>query len=354
MKKNIYYIMGVSGSGKSTVGELLSEQLRIPYFDGDDFHPECNVKKMQSGQSLQDEDRWGWLEKINQHAIKQSSGVGAIIACSALKPIYRNILEQGIENLTQWVYLKGDFELINSRMQARKEHYMPSSLLVSQFDTLVEPNNALVIDIANEPGIIVRKIVENTKMKAEFGLIGLGVMGKSLSRNLAQKGFKLSVYNRHVDDVEVNVAKNFVAEYDELSNSEGYDHLEQFVQSLETPRKIMLMVNAGAAVDAVIEALIPHLSKGDILIDGGNSHYKDTQRRVDSLTIDGFHFIGSGVSGGEEGALKGPSIMPGGDKESYSKISKFLETIAAKPVRDNTTVIIDHDLNVCFSVIPKY
>jgi 6-phosphogluconate dehydrogenase len=170
--------------------------------------------------------------------------------------------------------------------------------------------------------------MNNTK---EFGLIGLGVMGKSLSRNLASKGFRLSLFNRHVDGKEVKVAARFLEEFPaELQEVAGFDDLPAFVQSLETPRKIFLMVNAGAPTDAIIGDLLPLLSKGDILIDGGNAFYKDTQRRMDDLSAQGIHFIGSGVSGGEEGALKGPSIMPGGNHAAYQLIAPYLERIAAK------------------------
>ena len=166
--------------------------------------------------------------------------------------------------------------------------------------------------------------------KSDFGLFGLGVMGKSLSRNLGQKGFKISLFNRHVDEVEVNVAKNFKAEYQELKNAKAFDNVEEFVGSLTSPKKIMLMVNAGKTIDIVIDSLLPYLSENDIIIDGGNSNYKKTKERFDYLQTKGIQFIGTGVSGGEEGALKGPSIMPSGTKEAYDNVSQFLETIAAK------------------------
>ena len=166
--------------------------------------------------------------------------------------------------------------------------------------------------------------------KSDFGLFGLGVMGKSLSRNLAQKGFKISLFNRHVDEVEVDVAKNFKAEYQELKNAAAFDNVKEFVASLASPKKIMLMVNAGKTIDIVIDSLLPYLSENDIIIDGGNSNYKKTKERFDYLQTKGIQFIGTGVSGGEEGALKGPSIMPSGTKEAYNNVSQFLETIAAK------------------------
>lgn len=167
-------------------------------------------------------------------------------------------------------------------------------------------------------------------MYQTFGIIGMGVMGKSLARNLASKGYKLSLYNRYSKGIEENIAIDFINSFEELSEAKGFEDLNAFVQSLEKPRKILLMVKAGDVVDHLIEKLIPILNQNDIIIDGGNSHYKDTERRMEYLDTKGIGYIGSGVSGGEEGALKGPSIMPGGKSSSYKEISKILESIAAK------------------------
>lgn len=167
-------------------------------------------------------------------------------------------------------------------------------------------------------------------MNAEIGVIGMGVMGKSLSRNLARNGFKIALYNRHIEGKEENIAIDFVKSYPELNQATGFDDMQQFIQSLKAPRKIILMVNAGPAVDAVLNDLIENLSKGDIVVDAGNSHFKETNRRMDLLKSHGLNFIGTGVSGGEKGALEGPSIMPSGDKVAYQKIQKYLESIAAK------------------------
>lgn len=165
---------------------------------------------------------------------------------------------------------------------------------------------------------------------AQFGVVGLGVMGKSLALNLAEKGINVSVFNRHVTGSEENIAANFVKEQSAKGNMNGYDNLKAFVTSLEKPRKILLMIQAGSAVDQQLEQLIPMLDRGDIVIDGGNSFYKDTNKRAKHLNDIGIHFVGTGISGGEEGARKGPSIMPGGDKDAYQKISSYLELIAAK------------------------
>lgn len=167
-------------------------------------------------------------------------------------------------------------------------------------------------------------------MTSEIGLIGLGVMGKSLSRNLARKGYRVSVFNRHLQGTEENVARDFVSTYPEMKEAQGFDQLESFVASLAKPRKIILMVNAGPAVDSVITQVEPFLEPDDILIDAGNSHYEKTAERMEKLQAKGLHLIGTGVSGGEQGALNGPSIMPSGDVNAYTQIKVYLEAIAAQ------------------------
>jgi 6-phosphogluconate dehydrogenase len=329
-KPFVLFIMGVSGVGKSTIGKLLSQQLSIPFFDGDDYHPEKNVKKMAQGKALTDDDRYEWLVKLNELAKEQIKQNSCIIACSALKENYRDHLKKNIEANVKWIFLNGSFDQISDRLKQRKDHFMPSSLLKSQFDVLEDPIQALNIDIANSPTKIVEHIVSELTKKTEFGVIGLGVMGKSLARNLASNHFTLSLFNRHVDNLEVDVALNFKNKFQELSSALPFDDLEAFVNSLQSPRKILLMVNAGKPIDNVIESLIPLLSENDVIIDGGNSHYNDTNRRINSLQKHRLNFIGAGVSGGEEGALKGPSFMPGGNKNAYKIVQPFLETIAAK------------------------
>ncbi len=167
-------------------------------------------------------------------------------------------------------------------------------------------------------------------MQSEFGIIGLGVMGGNLALNLAARQTRVSVYNRHVTGVEENIARNLVVSCSGRYQMLGFDDLEAFVNSLEKPRKIMLMITAGPAVDEQIERLALLLDEGDIVLDGGNSYYKDTSRRAIRLEASGIHYIGVGISGGEEGALKGPAIMPGGTKEGYEKVAPYLRRIAAK------------------------
>jgi len=160
--------------------------------------------------------------------------------------------------------------------------------------------------------------------KQQIGVMGIGVMGKSLAINVESRGFSVSVYNRNrikTDELLIEAKeKNILGTYS----------IEEFVNSLELPRKILIMIKAGKPVDETIEELIPYISKGDILIDGGNSFFMDTIRRSEKLENLGFKFIGTGVSGGEEGALKGPSIMPGGQIDAYKIVEPIFTAIAAK------------------------
>jgi len=322
--------MGVSGAGKSSVGQALSKSLNLPFYDGDDYHPQANIDKMRQGIPLEDSDRWAWLENLNLLAKGALKKEGAVMVCSALKEVYRQQLSKDFTATCQWIYLKGSYELILERIQARAGHFMPPELLQSQFNTLEAPKNAIEIDVSASITEIIEKLVMTFSKKKEFGLFGLGVMGKSLARNMAKKGFKIALFNRHLAGVEEGVARNFKNHFPELKEAAAFDEIAAFVNALEIPRKIMLMVNAGPIVDSVIEDILPFLSKGDILIDGGNSNYKDSKRRLNYLNSKQIQFIGAGVSGGEEGALTGPSIMPGGSKEAYLAIQAYLEAIAAK------------------------
>ena len=160
---------------------------------------------------------------------------------------------------------------------------------------------------------------------ADIGLIGLAVMGENLVLNMAGKGFKVAVYNRSTDKVD-----HFVNGRAKGKNIIGAHSLDEFVNSIERPRKVMLMVKAGKAVDEIIDLLLPYLSPGDVIIDGGNSQFSDTNRRTSFLEQKGFLFIGTGVSGGEEGALNGPSIMPGGSVAAWPLVRPIFQAIAAK------------------------
>lgn len=159
----------------------------------------------------------------------------------------------------------------------------------------------------------------------KIGVIGLSVMGGNLAQNLADNGFLVAVYNRSEERT-----KNLLAEYGEDKNLVPYYDLKEFVESLEKPRKILLMIQAGEAIDVVTKQLRSYLEKGDIIIDGGNSYFKDTIRREKELAEVGINFVGMGISGGEEGARRGPSMMPGGKIEAWKSIEPIFNKIAAK------------------------
>ncbi|GLI10645.1 6-phosphogluconate dehydrogenase, NADP(+)-dependent, decarboxylating [Paenibacillus tyrfis] len=173
--------------------------------------------------------------------------------------------------------------------------------------------------------------------KQQVGVIGLAVMGKNLALNIESRGFTVSVFNRSREKTDALLAeaqgKNLVGTYS----------IEEFVASLETPRKILIMVQAGHATDDTINQLVPHMEKGDIIVDGGNAFFPDTQRRNKELEAHGLRFIGTGVSGGEEGALKGPAIMPGGQKDAYELVAPILTAISAKVNGDPCCTYIGPD-----------
>ena len=165
----------------------------------------------------------------------------------------------------------------------------------------------------------------STTPSAQIGVTGLAVMGRNLARNLARHGHTVALHNRtqaRTDDL--------VSSFGEEGDFVAAESLESFVASLEKPRRIIVMVKAGAPTDAVLDELVPLLEEGDIVVDGGNAHFEDTRRREKRLREAGLHFVGAGISGGEVGALEGPSIMPGGSKESYAALGPILESIAAQ------------------------
>lgn len=170
-------------------------------------------------------------------------------------------------------------------------------------------------------------------MKPHIGVIGLRTMGSNLARNIESRGYTVAVYNRNQE-----ILNDFLNKFN-TSKFVGSPDVAAFVESMESPRQIFLMIEAGAAVDVVLKQLVPHLSPGDIVIDGGNSYYEDTNRRENECAAQSIRFVGVGISGGEEGALKGPSIMPGGPREAWDILQPLLEKIAAQVDGPCTTYI---------------
>lgn len=161
--------------------------------------------------------------------------------------------------------------------------------------------------------------------QAQIGVTGLAVMGRNLARNLARHGHVVAVHNRTAART-----RQLVEEFGHEGEFVPAESAADFVASLRRPRRLVIMVKAGAATDAVIEEFAPLLESGDVIVDGGNAHFEDTRRREAALRERGLHFVGCGISGGEEGALNGPSIMPGGSAESYRSLGPLLESIAAQ------------------------
>ena len=334
MPKNIAIVlMGVAGVGKTTIGLALSKAGGIPFYDGDDYHSASNRDKMAAGIALSDEDRTAWLFELQgviENALHKSS---CILACSALKKSHRAILEKN-SNAIHFVYLEGSKNLIEQRLESRKGHYFPASLLASQLETLEPPENAFTISITQTPSaivqIIMKTLLNENISKAEIGLMGLGVMGKALTQNFVRNGISVSVYNRELKGVEESVAKNFVESLPLLKDTQAFSNYPSFIDSLQSPKKIFLMIEAGEATNAVLDELAVLLEKGDVLVDLGNTFYKETETRIHDFVKKGIHFIGAGISGGERGALHGASIMPSGTKEAYELVVPYLNSIAAK------------------------
>ena len=158
----------------------------------------------------------------------------------------------------------------------------------------------------------------------DIGIIGLGVMGKNIVLNIEDKGYSVSVYNRTYEKT-----KNFMKNEAKGKNIFPFSSIESLLNSLRSPKKILLMIKAGQPVDDMIGKLTPYLDEGDIIIDGGNTYYLDTSRRIKKLKEKKILYLGMGISGGEEGALKGPSIMPGGSRQAYDMVKEMLGNIAA-------------------------
>lgn len=163
-KPELFVIMGVSASGKTTLGEALARERGIAFFDGDDFHPPANIAKMSAGQPLNDQERQGWLKRLNQEARKHRH-TGAVIACSALKERYREWLSEGLEDAINWVVLTGSFDELRERIEGRKGHFMPPALLRSQFDTLELPSYGIHLQVSLSVSEMLERIREATGLR---------------------------------------------------------------------------------------------------------------------------------------------------------------------------------------------
>ncbi len=328
----IFIVTGVSGSGKTTLGKALARRLGIAFYDGDDFHALEAIERMRSGLPLEDSHRWPWLERMNVLLRKAESRRSLVLACSALREVYRSRLAEGLgPGALCWVHLQGPTPLLRVRMQDRVGHFMPASLLDSQLAIYETPQVGLILSATELPEVLVERIIQSVRPPgAEIGIMGMGVMGQSLARNIAGKGFQTALYNRHLSGSEEEVAVLARDAFPELHSAYAFDDLEDFVRAIAPPRKILLMVEAGSVVDSLLTLLIPLLEPGDTLVDGGNSHFRDTAARQQLLAQRGISFVGAGISGGAEGALLGPAIMAGGCRKGFGVMEEIFRAMAAR------------------------
>ena len=284
--------MGVSGTGKTSLGKHLSQEMDWPFYDADDFHPQTNKEKMKSGLELDDADRAPWLAELAQKIRGWSKNGAAILACSALKEAYRKILSAE-NNAITWVVLNGSFDLIKRRLENRENHFFDAALLQSQFDVLELPPYGIHLNIEDTIPQLASSVLNKIQcsQSATIGVIGMGVMGQGIALNCAENEISTAVYNRSTPGEE-KVIPSFLSKNKAFKNLQGFTDLNAFVSALERPRKIWLMIKSGPAIDGLIDELLPLLSEGDVLVDGGNSHYPDTQRRAQELQKKKVDFVG--------------------------------------------------------------
>jgi len=324
----IYLIYGVTASGKTSVGKLLSRKLKVPFYDADDFHPSSNIEKMKNGIPLNDSDRRPWLKTLRRNIESWNKDGSAILACSALRESYRSLLMADMKIPMQFILLQCPISILKQRLESRKDHFFSPALLDSQVQTLEVPDYGIKVDSNSELEELVKLIVKKVSKTNEIGVIGMGKMGKNLSLNLSSKGFSVSVYNREIKGEEESIAADFAKTNKEF-NLIPFNTLPEFIRSLASPRKVFLMINSGHPTDEVLTQLMMLLDPGDIIVDLGNSYFIDTKRRSKFLAQKKIHFLGIGVSGGHHGARNGASFMASGDKNVYQMISPVIEKISA-------------------------
>ena len=319
--------MGVSGSGKTTLGKNISKLTGWPFYDADDFHSKKNKQKMSSGIPLTDSDREFWLNSISKKIATWSEKGETILACSSLKEKYRKKFMR--ETAIKWFVLEGSYNDLKDRLINRKNHFFNSKLLKSQIEVFEPPSYGLYLKLKQSLKSKSETIISEIKKNKEssIGIVGLGVMGRGIALNLAEKGVRVSVYNRKSRE-EKKVVDDFLKSNIHYKNIISFDKIKNFVQSIETPRKIWLMIKSGEPVDKLIDEIKPYLEPKDIIIDSGNSNYLDTQKREKELKKINIDFVGCGISGGEYGARNGASIMFGGAKKAYSKIEFVLNMLS--------------------------
>lgn len=262
--KKIVIVGGVSGVGKTTISKLLAEKMELPFYDADDFHPESNVEKMKSGHALNDADRKPWLATLAENISVWEKDKGAVLACSALKESYREMVQQGSDMPIIWIFLEGSEELIAHRLSSRKNHFFDPHLLKSQFEAYKRPSYGFYIDVAPSPDEIINNIIDLLTGKSTFGIIGMGAEGTALALKLGRMQFRLSLFDPKRITSENSLPNQKIKNNPQLAIARGFQELKPFVESLETPRSIVVF-NEDEPSD-LLKPLAALLAEGDSLI----------------------------------------------------------------------------------------
>jgi 6-phosphogluconate dehydrogenase len=317
-------VMGVCGAGKSTVGRALAERCGRAFLEGDDFHPEANLRKMAAGEPLTEADRAPWLRRLAEAIARERlAGRAPVVACSALTRASRRTLGAANPDLV-FVHLSAPRAVLEARLRARSSHFMPASLLDSQLSALEEPVEAIAVDASEPVAVVVERIARAlsaghhaNEERMQIGMIGLGRMGANMARRLRRAGHDCVVYDASQDRVAELAAEG----------AAGVASLGELVARLAPPRIACVMVPA-ALVDGVLEQLAPQLAAGDVVIDGGNSHFHDDVVRAKRLAERGVHYVDMGTSGGVRGLERGYCLMIGGEQAVVERLDPLFAALA--------------------------
>jgi 6-phosphogluconate dehydrogenase len=324
----IVVVMGVAGSGKSTIGPLLADALKCPFIDGDDLHSPAAIDKMARGIPLTDADRAPWLAALHGRiSDAHASNQGLVVACSALSRTHRAILAGTVP--VNWVHLQGSASLLRSRLERRTGHFMKPDMLASQLEALEPPADAVVADISRSPETIVEQVVDELTRRhrreaqspggqMQIGLIGLGRMGTGMARRLIAGQHTVVGFDMSAARVEELVK----------TGASGAQSLQAVVAQLPAPRAVWVMVPHGTPTTDTVGALLPMLSRDDVIVDGGNSRYTDSIAHAGRCAERGVHFLDVGVSGGVWGESKGFNLMIGGAPEAFRRMEPIFTALA--------------------------